>query len=630
MKYNREEIEEKYKDLFEYSLDLIYVSDLRGKFLDANDIALEMLGYKREEIPNISFIDLIDKDEMIKAFEVIKEIKDTGKQSTRRQYKLKTKYDKVIFVETFAIPLRKNNKIYAILGIGNDITETKLAEQKLIESEEKYRHLFQNSPYFVGLVDLQGVLIDCNDVINRLLSVHKKEDIIGKNFREIFAINEKNNSVIPLFMTLYKNIIQANATEPIEFKLNRTVGDFLWLNLRGSLIKIEKKSVIQFIIQDITEKKKAEQKLRDSEEKYRYLFEDSPFSIILLNNKGIIIDCNPATEKLLGDYEKKDLIGIPFMELRIIPQEFLLTLIELFKKFIKGEQLHRIDIRLYKRDGSLIWANLQASLVKVGGETFVQVILHDITKRKEAEFLINQEVQKLKELDQLRKDLISRVSHELKTPLVSVFASSEYLLSEYQEKLEVDVLELIQMIQKGGNRLKHLVDNLLDITRIEYDNFNLQTETVNLSELILECSEEMKYLVSGRNLNIDLNLPERLFLEIDRIRIQQVITNILLNAIKNTPPLGKISINLEKNRNWIEIKIRDTGVGLTKEELNVLFTRFGKFERIEEGLEYIDIQGSGLGLFISNEIVKLHGGSISAESDGRHRGSIFTVKFPIN
>ncbi len=629
MKYDRGEIEESYKDLFDYSLDIIYVSDLRGNFLDANDIALERLGYKREEVLNISFLDLLDKDELIKAFEVIKEIKNTGKQSKHRQYKLKTKYGEIIYVETFGIPLRKSGKIYAILGIGNDITDIKFAEQKLIESEEKYRHLFQSSPFFVGLVDLNGVLIDCNDIVNKLLSVHTKEDIIGKNFREIFAINEKNNDVIPLFKALFKKIIQGKTPEPIEFKLNRTVGDFLWLNLRGSLINIEKKNLIQFIIQDISDKKKAEQKLKESEEKYRFLFEDSPFSIILINSRGIVIDCNPAI-LLLGDYEKEDLIDIPFKDLKIIPEEFLQTLIDLFTRFIKGEVLHRIDIQLYKKDSSLIWANLQASLVEVGGETFVQVILHDITKRKEAELLINEEIQKLKDLDQLRKDLISRVSHELKTPLVSVFASSEYLLSEYKDKLGEDVLELIQMIQKGGNRLKHLVNNLLDITRIEYNKFNLEKETINLSEIIIECSEEMKYLIRGRKLELELNLPQNLYLKIDRIRIQQVITNLLLNAIKNTPPYGKIIIILWKNEDWVEISIKDTGVGLTKEEMEIIFTRFGKIERVGEGLEYIDIQGSGLGLFISKEIAQLHGGLITAKSEGRHKGSIFTIKIPFD
>ncbi|MFX1455612.1 MAG: PAS domain S-box protein [Promethearchaeota archaeon] len=629
MKYSREIISEKYKDLFDYSLDLIYVSDMGGNFLDANDIALEKLGYKREEIPSISFVDLIERDELIKAFNVIKEIRETGKQSKRRQYKIKTKDGKIIYVETFAIPLIRKGKIYAVLGIGNDITDSKLAEQKLVESEEKFRHLFQNSPYFVGLVNLEGVLIDCNDVVNDFLSVHTKDDILGKNFQDIFAINEKNNEVIPIFTKLYKNIIQGKETEPIEFKLNRSIGDYLWLNLRGSLIKVEDQSLIQFIIQDVTDKKKAEQDLRESEEKYRYLFEDSPFSIILINSKGIITDCNPAT-LLLGDYEHEDLIGIPFMDLKIIPQNYISTLIDLFKRFIKGEVLHRIDIQLYKKDGSLIWVNLQASLVKLGRERIVQVILHDITKRKEADLLIQEEIKKLKELDQLRKDLISRVSHELKTPLVSVFASSEFLLSEYKEDLGEDVLELIQMIQKGGNRLRHLVNNLLDITRIEYKKFNLEKETINLSDLVNECSEEMKYLINERNLKLELNLAEDILLKLDKIRMQQVINNLLLNAIKNTPPNGKIIVNLFRNNESVEFSMRDTGVGLTKEEMEIIFTRFGKIERFGEGLEYIDIQGSGLGLFISREIVQLHGGTISVESEGRHKGSIFKVILPIN
>ncbi|MHA2008911.1 MAG: PAS domain S-box protein [Promethearchaeota archaeon] len=629
MKYNREDIKEKYKDLFEYSLDLIYVSDLRGNFLDANDIALKILGYTREEIPNITFVNLIEREELVKAFKVIKEIRETGKQSKRRQYKLRTKNGQFIYVETFAIPLRENGKIYAILGIGNDITESKLAEQRLIESEEKYRHLFQNSPFFVGLVDLNGILIDCNDIVNDLLSVHTKDDLIGKNFRDIFAINEKNNDIIPMFKALYKNIILSKNTSPIEFKLKRTIGDFLWLNLRGSLVKLEEKSLIQFIIQDITEKKKAEQFLRESEEKYRYLFEDSPFSIILVSHNGIIIDCNPATQVLSG-YEKKELIDKKFKDLSIIHPKYLPTLVDLFKLFIMGEDLHRMDLQLYRKDGSLIWVNLQASLVEIVGEKLVQVILFEITKRKESDLLIKQEISKLKDLDQLRKDLISRISHELKTPLVSVFASSELLLDVYGKDLGKDVLELIQMIQKGGKRLDYLVNNLLDVTKIEYNKFKLEKESMDISAIIKDCSEEMKYLIKKRKLNLILEIPKEIYLDIDRLRLEQVITNLLLNAIKNTPPSGNITISLSKEIECVEISVSDTGIGLTEEEMDILFTRFGKIERYGDGLEYIDIQGSGLGLFISKEIIELHGGNIRAESEGRNKGSKFSISLPIN
>ncbi|MHA2400526.1 MAG: PAS domain S-box protein [Promethearchaeota archaeon] len=473
MKYKAEEIREKYKDLFEYSLDMIYVNDLRGNFLDANDIALETLGYERGEIPDISFIDLLDEENLMKALKITNEIKKTGKQGKKSEYKLRTAHGNHIYVKTYAIPLKRRGRVYAILGIGNNITERKLAEQRL----------------------------------------------------------------------------------------------------------------------------------RESEEKYRYLFEDSPFTILLLNSDGRIIDINPAAEGLAG-YKRAELLGKKFQDLDIVHPKYLPLLVELFIEFIKGEVLHRIDIQIYKKDKTIIWVNLQASIVEIGDDILVQVILQDITKRKKAELIIKEEIQKLKELDQLRKDLISRVSHELRTPLVSIISSSELLLDFFREKLDDDTLELIYLIQKGGDRLNHLVGNLLDITRIEYNKFKLEKKVKDLPSILKDCSEEMKFLLKRRKIILDLKTPNSLYLKIDGIRIEQVIRNLLLNAIKNTPPNGKITIQL-------------------------LFTRFGKIERYGEGLEYIDIQGSGLGLFICKEIVFLHRGNIRAESEGRNKGSRFVVQLPL-
>ncbi len=131
-------------------------------------------------------------------------------------------------------------------------------------------------------------------------------------------------------------------------------------------------------------------------------------------------------------------------------------------------------------------------------------------------------------------------------------------------------------------------------------------------------------------MTLNLKLPDRLYLDIDRIRIEQVRMNLISNAIKNTPPKGIITIEVGGEENWVVISVSDTGVGLTREEMEIIFLRFGKIERYGAGLEYIDIQGSGLGLFISKEIVDLHGGNIRAESEGRHQGSTFIVKLPIS
>jgi signal transduction histidine kinase len=111
--------------------------------------------------------------------------------------------------------------------------------------------------------------------------------------------------------------------------------------------------------------------------------------------------------------------------------------------------------------------------------------------------------------------------------------------------------------------------------------------------------------------------------------MEQVIINLLSNAIKNSPPNGEVNVILKKKNDWIELIVKDTGIGLTKEEMNSLFTRFGKIERFGEGFEYLDIQGSGLGLFIVKEILNLHGGEIKATSEGRNKGSIFSLRLPI-
>ena len=744
--YNRDAIRNKYKDLFEHSLDLIYINDLNGNFLDANEITLQTLGFKREEIPKLSFIDLLDKEGLKKAYQVTKEIKEKGKQSFRSEYRIKTKNGKDLYVETFGIPLRYEGKIYAILGIGKDITELRETELKLKESENVFKTLFKEGPipaYIWKYVDNDFVLIDFNnaadkfaygvlksfigkkasemysdrlDIIDDLTKCMQTRARVSKQMDYLFQYSKENKFLSVNYDFLNPDLIivrtediterrkAENKLKESELKfrnmiynldvgfyqvtldgrminhnpahnrilnydisenlIGKNVADF-WQNpeqrdqyveqlmedkyaknyMCPALTKDGKKIVVQlnshlmydskgtpigvegtFI--DITEKYELEKKLRESESKYRNLYENTPFSIILINSKGVILDLNPTTENMFG-FTKNEVIGKKFMDFPVIHPEFLPTIVNLFKRFFKGERLHRLDIKMYKNDGTVFWTNLQAALVNLSGEFFIQVILSDITPRKEAEFLIEQELKKLKELDQIRKNLISRVSHELKTPLVSVNGGCELLLTVYNAQLNTEEREIIELIEKGGKRLKYLVESLTDISRIEFEKFQLLKKDQNLSEIIRDITNELVYSIKKRKLNLSLKLPANITLSLDRIRIEQVIMNLLTNAIKNTSPNGEISISVTKNDDYAIIEVKDTGIGLTKNEMEFLFTRFGKIERYGEGFEYIDIQGSGLGLYISKEIVDLHEGVIQAESEGRNKGSKFIVKLPL-
>ncbi len=747
IEYNKEKVREKYKELFEHSLDLIYVNDMNGNFLDASDLTLITLGIERKDIPNISFIDLLDRDNLIKAYKVTKEIRKTGKQSAQSEYKLKTKMGEHIYIQTYGIPLKEKGEIYGVLGVAKNITDRKKAEEKLKESADMFKALFKEGSipaYIWQNVDGHFVLIDYNNAAakitqgsvenflgNKASEMYKdRKDILNDlnlclndkthikrevNYRFQYTNEEKyllvnygyvhpdlivvrtediterkkaeeqlkeselkyrnmiNNLDVGFYqVTLDGTMLNHNPAhnkildyDLSESLVGKKVTDFwqfpedreqyLEQILRDnyatnyicpSLTKNGKKVVVQlnshlmldkqgnphgiegtFI--DITERYNLEEKLRESERKYRNLYDNTPFSVVLTDTQGVVVDMNPKAEIMFG-YTPEEILGRKFMDLSVIHPDHLSTILEVFKKFIKGERIHRIDVQIQNKDGTIIWTNLQAALMKINDETFVQALFTDITTKKEAEFLITEEVKKLKELDKLRKNLISRVSHELKTPLVSVSGGCELLMTVYGDKLKKEELEIIELIEKGGRRLKHLVDNLIDISRIEYEKFKLVKEKNDLSEIIREISNELMYSIKERNINLNLVLPKSFLIELDKVRIEQVIMNLLSNAIKNTPPNGDIEVNLEKKENMAEFSIKDTGIGISQEEMDMLFTRFGKLERYGEGYEYIDIQGTGLGLYISKEIVDSHKGEIRAESAGRNKGSIFIVKLPIS
>ncbi|MFX1257085.1 MAG: ATP-binding protein [Promethearchaeota archaeon] len=370
-----------------------------------------------------------------------------------------------------------------------------------------------------------------------------------------------------------------------------------------------------------------EQKLIESEEIFRHLFESSPYSIILLTLNGRIIECNSATEKLFI-YKKDDLKGKKFINLSADPSELKTIIKQRLEIMFKGGLSKSLDYQFYKKDGTLVWVNLHISLYKLGNESFIQTMIQEITERKKAEKIIQEEIEKLKEIDQIRSDLVRRTSHELKTPLISIYSSTNYLLNNLKDEMNDDFLKFIETINRSGNRLKLLTENLLDVYNLESYGFRLNKVKVNINEIVNQCVNDMTLLLKSRELFLKLELNEIYYLKVDKHRIEQVILNLLSNAIKNTPPKGIIYISLKKQNNFLDMIIKDTGIGITKDEKDKLFKKFGKIERYEKGLNVIT-EGSGLGLYISREIVELHNGEIWVESEGRNKGSTFIVRLPI-
>ena len=520
--------------------------------------------------------------------------------------------------ETRKIPIFREDRVNQIVTIVRNVTENKKTENKLRESEEKYRHLFEKSPNMLFLLDLNGIVKDVNKLFLESFG-YQKQEIIEKDFRTIAKFDPSNISVLN---AKYQELIQNRKIKPFELKFTDRFGESRWINLQASLIKIENTQLILSILQDITEKKKTEEDLKNSEARLRRIFESIPDFYFLVSNDGKILDFKGSQEDLIippgillgknmSDFFPEELVKRGLEEIRKTLESKEPSLLEYTVPF-KGETRH-----------------FEARILYLSEEQ-AAIFIREITDRKKAELLIQEEFIKLKELEQIRKDLISRVSHELKTPLIPVISGSELLTTIYHNQLGKDAREIIELIDKGGRRLKDLIEQLLNVSRIEYNKLELKKEKYNLYEIVRECAHDMKFLLEQRDLTLSIEKTEELDLQIDKMRIGEVITNLLSNAIKNTPPYGTISIKLGKKNNWARLSVKDTGVGLTEKEIKVLFTRFGKIDRYNEGLEFIDIKGSGLGLYICKEIIDLHGGKIWAESPGRNRGSTFFVKLPIN
>ena len=432
----------------------------------------------------------------------------------------------------------------------------------------------------------------------------------------------------------------------------------------GYPILDESGNVVQMIeyALNITDRKIAQQELKKSEKNYRDLFENSPISlweqdyseiknyIDKLKNSGIndlrtyfdqnpeevkkcvsmvkIININQETIKLFKANKKEDF----FTGLNIVfTEESFDTFKEQIINFAGGKKRFESETVNCTINGDKLSIFIVCEIVAGFKDDWSKILISivDISEIKKAEQIIQNEITKLRELDQLKNEFIVRTSHELKTPLVSICGSVEFLLNYIKEDFSMKSRAHLETINSGGKRLRKLVDNMLDILRIESRKFEINVETINLGNTIKKCIFDLKYLAEEREITISTSLQHELYVKVDEVKIEQVLVNLLSNALKYTPPYGHISISSEQAQGYINIKFTDTGAGFTVEEKTIVFEKFGKIERYGKGMDIIT-EGSGIGLYLSKKIVELHGGKIRLESEGKNKGSTFIVSLPID
>jgi signal transduction histidine kinase len=377
------------------------------------------------------------------------------------------------------------------------------------------------------------------------------------------------------------------------------------------------------VAQDITERKRAEEALLRSNAVLRAQQEAGIDGILVVDEHLRVISFNRRFTELwhlslsamdVGDDEA--LLAQVAAQLRD-PAEFRARVDDLYRH---PQESSRDEV--YLRDGR-VFDRYSAPAVSPLGQYFGRIwYFRDITDRKQLEARLEAKNTQLQELNHLQSNFVHSVSHELRTPLTSIVGYSEFLEDSLEGAGHPDLLEYVHQIQRSTWRLERLLDDLLDFALIEAGTFRLKPELTELGDKVLEIAESFRPQVTQAGLELKVTLPETpLLVTADAQRVGQVLTNFIGNAVKLTPPGGRIGVRAIAHPDAMRVEVCDTGPGIRPEELPRLFQRFSQLESgIKRG-------GAGLGLSISKGLIEAHGGTIGVES-APGEGSTFWFTLP--
>ncbi len=624
------ESEEKFRTIAEESMvGISIVQDNVFKYI--NKRFLDNAGYTYEEIknwkPNELFDILVHPDQREEVRKLSRKAQSGENMTTiHKELKIIRKNKEIHWLDLYGRPIIYQNRP-AGMNISIDITDHKLLDQQLEESEKKYRLISENANDLISILNDKFRQEYINEQAYLKILGYSKKDLIGKNIWDYVHPEDRERMLSSREISIV-SFQEFKGFDREELRIKHKNGHYLWLEYTSKVfVDDQGKSKAIIISRDITERKLTEQKLKESEEKFRTIAEESMVGISIIQNDVF----KYINQKLL------DYIGYTPEEIKKWkPGELFDILIhpdqrEEFKELSRLNQtgenkstIH-IEVSLIRKNGEIIFLDLYGRSIIYQGRTAAMSISIDITDLKKALKVTENEVEKLREIDEIKDELINRISHELKTPLVSIYSTTSYLINHFNDLDEESLLSFIKTIYDGGERLKRLVENLMLVYQIESGMLKLNFRSVNLRNLIENNISNLNWLLIQRKHSLKLHMPQEIYFTVDEKMMTHVINNLLTNAFKYTQHDGEIVIELYEIKNGIELKIKDTGIGFSEKEKILLFSRFGKIERYGKGLD-VDIEGPGLGLFIADQIVRLHDGELIAESDGRNKGSTFIVR----
>jgi PAS domain S-box-containing protein len=544
------------------------------------------------------------------------------------QYRLVARDGRVVWVEDEIIVVADaEGKPVQAQGFLLDITHRKAAEAALGESEERFRTLVANVPgiIFRCAIDEDWTMEFLSDEVEEVVG-YPASDFIRNKLRTFNSVIVPEDGVV--LAAEVDEAVRENRPYTIEYRVVHRDGSIRHVVERGqAILGRDGEYKLDGAIFDMTERKRAE----DARLKLGAIVESVPDAIIGTDVEDRVTSWNRGAESLYG-FTAEEALGRVFSF--HLPPEREQERAELVARVAEGEALRSFETTRLRKDGTLLDISLTISPIQDASGTLVgfATIAQDITKRKRAEeererllHELEDQNERLRELDRLKDEFVALVSHELRTPLTSIRGYLELVLEGEAGDLTDDQRQFLGVVERNAHRLLALVGDLLFLAQIEAGRLSLEVGAVDLSAIAAESVETARPIAEEKGITLTLATGPLALVAGDRARLAQLLDNLISNGVKFTPAGGRVDVRVRGQRGQALVEVRDTGMGIPSEEQVHLFERFFRTAQATEQA----IQGTGLGLAISKAIVHGHGGQITVAS-AEGSGTTFRVSIPIH
>jgi PAS domain S-box-containing protein len=608
--------EERYRLLAENATDVIWITDMNHKFSYISPSAERFSGWTVDEAMGMTIQEMLTPESFESAMKIFAEhvAAEVREQSApfldwTAEVELRCKGGSTRWVEAKLNFLRDHEgRAVGVMGVGRDISDRKKAEEALRASEDRFRTVYQRSPVGIMIYDSTGLLVDMNDTAKEMFGVANVSEARAPLLLENPQLGEARERLLSGKTVRYEG--------PFDFDDVRRKGLYhtsrtgcahlyvLLTPLGAQATQAPQNYLV--IVQDVTDRKMAEEGLRQSEEKYRVLVESSPDAILSLDSRGRIIECNSALCDMAGyTWEELRQAGID----RLWPRKVLQG--QSHQVQPDGTGLFETEIELIHRDGHGIpvWAKVVRPNGNEGDSGPTMVYMRDVAERKKAE--------------DLKDEFIGLVSHELRSPLTVIVGAVNTALDEFHHLSRQELYQLLQDASAEAESLSHLLGNLLELSRAQANRLFLHVEPISIEKTVQKVVAKMRHISSPAH-QLVIDIPKRLPpVQADELRLERILYNLLENSIKYSPQGGVIGVFARRENDQLTVGINDQGIGISLKDQSQLFKPFHQVGEAKQGVS----TGAGLGLLVCRRLVEAHGGRIWVESKPR-QGSTFSFTLP--